>query len=94
MLHFYCFIKRRKPVKCSFQSSAQFINRSDINCQTNNSDKIQDEVLAHRLGLIPLKANPQLFEYKSNGTGDDGVDKDTLEFKLKVKVVDAKRKMR
>lgn len=42
-------------------------------------------MLAHRLGLIPLKANPRLFEYKSEDATDDGTDQDTLEFKLKVK---------
>lgn len=51
----------------------------------NNTSIIQDEVLAHRLGLIPLKANPRLFEYKSEDATDDGTDQDTLEFKLKVK---------
>lgn len=51
----------------------------------NNTSIIQDEVLAHRLGLIPLKADPRLFEYKSDETGDEGTDQDTLEFKLKVK---------
>ena len=30
----------------------------------NNTSLIQDEVLAHRLGLIPIQADPRLFEYK------------------------------
>lgn len=34
----------------------------------NNTSIVQDEVLAHRLGLIPIKADPRLFEYRSAGT--------------------------
>ncbi len=30
----------------------------------NNTSVIQDEVLAHRLGLIPLKADPTKFKLK------------------------------
>jgi DNA-directed RNA polymerase alpha subunit len=36
----------------------------------NNTSVIQDEVLAHRLGLIPLKADPRLFEMKSDSKCD------------------------
>lgn len=51
----------------------------------NNTSIIQDEVLAHRLGLIPLKANPILFDYKLDGADDEGTEQDTLEFKLEIK---------
>lgn len=33
----------------------------------NNTSIIQDDVLAHRLGLIPLKADPRIFDFKSEG---------------------------
>lgn len=31
----------------------------------NNTSLVQDEVLAQRLGLIPIAADPRLFEYLS-----------------------------
>jgi len=38
-----------------------------------NTSIIPDENLAHRMGLIPIKADPRLFEYhtKNNGEGAD-----------------------
>lgn len=50
----------------------------------NNTSIIQDEVLAHRLGLIPIKADPRLFEYRSEDS-EQGTEHDTLEFELKLK---------
>lgn len=32
----------------------------------SNTSIIQDEVLAHRLGLVPLKADPRLFEFRES----------------------------
>ncbi|KAM9315793.1 DNA-directed RNA polymerases I and III subunit RPAC1 [Gastrophryne carolinensis] len=49
-----------------------------------NTSIIQDEILAHRLGLIPIRADPRLFEYR-NADDAEGTDIDTLQFELNVK---------
>ncbi|RUS26669.1 hypothetical protein BC938DRAFT_484289 [Jimgerdemannia flammicorona] len=49
----------------------------------NNTSIIQDEVLAHRLGLIPVQANPTLFDYKNSE--ESPTDLNTIVFKLKIK---------
>ncbi|KAI4307843.1 hypothetical protein L6164_030980 [Bauhinia variegata] len=50
----------------------------------NNTSVIQDEVLSHRLGLIPIRADPRLFEYPDT-TGTDKNEKNTIVFKLHVR---------
>jgi DNA-directed RNA polymerase I and III subunit RPAC1 len=35
----------------------------------NNTSVIQDEVLSHRLGLVPLRVDPRLFQYKVRYAG-------------------------
>lgn len=48
----------------------------------NNTSVIQDEVLAHRLGLLPIKVDPRLFDYKSEE--ETANEKNTIVFKLDV----------
>uniref|UniRef100_A0A3Q0S8A2 DNA-directed RNA polymerases I and III subunit RPAC1 n=1 Tax=Amphilophus citrinellus TaxID=61819 RepID=A0A3Q0S8A2_AMPCI len=53
-----------------------------------NTSIVQDEVLAHRLGLIPIKADPRLFEYRNTGeesAEEEGSEIDTIQLQLKIK---------
>ncbi|KAK3715062.1 hypothetical protein QZH41_012126, partial [Actinostola sp. cb2023] len=50
----------------------------------NNTSIIQDEVLAHRLGLIPICADAREFVFRKEGE-DEVKDDTTLVFDLKVK---------
>nr|KAF9651434.1 hypothetical protein BDM02DRAFT_736089 [Thelephora ganbajun] len=49
----------------------------------NNTSVIQDEVLAHRIGLVPLNVDPSYFEFKPDAQ-DQATDRNTLVFKLDV----------
>ncbi|KAG8708721.1 DNA-directed RNA polymerase core subunit rpc40 [Ceratobasidium sp. 394] len=48
----------------------------------NNTSVIQDEVLAHRLGLVPIRADPGLLEFLE--AGDEITDRNTIVFNLSV----------
>ncbi|KAL7249050.1 hypothetical protein ACSBR1_011252 [Camellia fascicularis] len=49
----------------------------------NNTSVVQDEVLSHRLGLIPIKVDPRLFDYMSEN--DVPNEKNTIVFKLHIR---------
>lgn len=46
----------------------------------NNTSVIQDEVLSHRLGLVPIHADPRKFDYLP--TGGEPTDVNTIVFEL------------
>ncbi|KAM9809928.1 DNA-directed RNA polymerases I and III subunit RPAC1 isoform X1 [Syngnathus typhle] len=54
----------------------------------SNTSIVQDEVLAQRLGLIPIKADPFLFEYRSTEkeyAEEEVSEIDTIQLSLKIK---------
>ena len=61
--------------------------KSDENvCCLQNTSIMQDEVLSHRLGLLPLTADPRLFEWPGKDwSPDTGTEADTLEFSINVR---------
>lgn len=54
----------------------------------NNSGLIHDEVLSHRLGLVPLNVDPRLFDEYGHDVDENGdaafTDRNTIVFKLHV----------
>lgn len=48
----------------------------------NNTSIIQDEVLAHRLGLVPIQIDPDRIVYKN--PGDEATEDNTLVFTLNI----------
>ena len=52
----------------------------------DNTTIFQDDFLAHRLGLIPIKADPRFFEYRDEAD-QEGTPQDTIELTLKIKCV-------
>jgi DNA-directed RNA polymerases I and III subunit RPAC1 len=39
----------------------------------NNTSVLADELLAHRIGLVPIRANPADFEYKEENDATEYV---------------------
>lgn len=77
-------------INCSFVNALRRVLLAEVPMMAiekvhvyNNTSIIQDEVLAHRLGLIPLKADPRKFSFKEEE--ETMTTSDTLEFHLKVK---------
>ncbi|OIR57554.1 MAG: DNA-directed RNA polymerase I and III subunit RPAC1, partial [Amphiamblys sp. WSBS2006] len=54
-----------------------------------NTSQIPDEMLAHRLGLVPIQADPSLFSFRSSQ--DAATEGDTLIFQLKKSCKDTAR---
>jgi len=73
-------------VDAAFANSIRRIMISDVPSMAiekvfiyNNTSIIQDEILSHRLGLVPLKADPRLFQMKPTSISTEDAAKKTDE---------------
>ncbi|OMH79745.1 DNA-directed RNA polymerases I and III subunit RPAC1 [Zancudomyces culisetae] len=55
----------------------------------NNTGIIADEILSHRLGLVPVRADPRDFNWKEDE--ESATDRNTIVFKLRVNYKNIKR---
>ena len=51
----------------------------------NNTSIIQDEVFAHRLGLVPIRADPRAFEFRDPDGSEAPSERNTIVFKMHVR---------
>lgn len=80
-----------KGISCSIANAYRRIMIAEVPTMAfehcfiyNNTSVIQDEMLAHRLGLIPLKADPTQFKWKPTNLSPEATGKEhTLVFTLK-----------
>lgn len=54
----------------------------------NNTSVVQDEVLAHRLGLVPLYIDPRILEDAPVDYQNNSTDRNTVVFTLEVQCSD------
>ena len=53
----------------------------------NNTSIVQDEVLAHRIGLIPIKCDPTQFTYRQCMLSQKKKRKKYFDFKKRISVI-------
>ena len=56
----------------------------------NNSSIVHDEVMAHRIGLVPINCDPRYFD-EVQGEDDEPTDRNTLVFRLSVQCGTSKK---
>ncbi|UYV80706.1 K02A2.6-like, partial [Cordylochernes scorpioides] len=86
-------LERRRPERCgsSQEAVARRLMLSEVPSMCistvgihNNTSIIPEEQLAHRFGLLPIKVDPKLFEFKRNKEDLEENPEDTIKFELKI----------